>query len=74
MLRPIRSAEVVVQEYVLHRGQGLAQLVHHGHAVEVAPAVAHAIAGDQHLGCNLFEAVEHGIRSHVGRAQAPHAA
>jgi hypothetical protein len=38
---------------------------------EVAPAVTHAIAGDQHLGLDLPEAIEHRIGPHVGRADAP---
>ena len=56
---------------MLHGGQGGAHVGHHGQTVVVAPRVAHAVAGDQHLGLNLFEAVEHRICPHVWRANAP---
>ncbi len=53
------------------RGQGGAHLGHHTEAVEIAPAVGHAVAGDQHHRVDLAEAVEHGVGAHVGRADAP---
>ena len=40
----------------------------------VLAAIGDAIAGDQHLGFDLPEAVEHGGGAHVRRADAPHAA
>ena len=69
-----RSIQVVHQQHVLYRGQGCAQLGQHVHAVDVAPAVGHAIGCNQHLGRNLAKAVEHGVRAHVGGAHAPHRA
>ena len=54
-----------------HAGQGGAQLGHHAGAIVVFGAIGHAIAGDQHLGRDLFEAIEHGIGAHVGRAHTP---
>ncbi|MNV26895.1 hypothetical protein D3C71_1180260 [compost metagenome] len=59
---------------MLHAGQVGAQLGQHASAVVVTPAVGHAVHGDQHLGLDLAEAVEHCVRAHVGRADAPHAA
>jgi hypothetical protein len=64
-------AQVAVQDDVAQRGQGGAHLGHHAQAVEVAPAVGHAVAGDQHHRVDLAETVEHGVRAHVGRADAP---
>ena len=40
-------------------------------SIEVASGVGHAIAGNQHLGFYLPEAVEHCIGAHVRRADAP---
>ena len=70
----IGSAQVVVNDHMLYRRQGVDQLLHHGHAVVVAPAIGDAIHRDQHLGLNLLEAVQHRQRAHVGRANAPHPA
>ena len=70
----VECAQVVVHDDVLHAGQRVAQLLHHTHAVKVSPAIAHTVHCDQHLGLDLFEAVEHGVGAHVGRANAPHTA
>ena len=59
---------------MLHAGQRGAQLGDHGQAVKVSAAKSHAVAGNQHLGFDLLEAVQHRVRAHVGRANAPHAA
>ena len=59
---------------MLHAGQCCTQFRQNFPAVEVAPAIAHTVAGNQYLGFNLLEAVQHGRRAHVGRANAPHAA
>ncbi len=56
---------------MLHAGQRGTHLGDHGGAVEVAAAVGDAVAGDQHLGLDLPEPVQHGIGAHVGRADAP---
>ncbi len=69
--RVARYAQVVMHDEVPHAGQGRAQFGHGGRAVDVAAAIAHAVAGDQHLGLDLLEAIEHGVRPHVGRAHAP---
>ncbi len=55
-------------------GQGRTQFVQHGQSVVVAAAIGHAIDGNQYRGLNLPETVEHGVRAHVGRADAPHTA
>ena len=70
----IQCAQVVVHDDVLHAGQSIAQLLHHTHAVKISAAIAHPVYRDQHLGLDLFEAVEHGVGAHVGRANAPHTA
>ena len=67
-----RSIQIAEQHRVLHAGQVLAQLGQHGAAVVVAAAVGHAVHTDQHLGLDLPKAVEHRVRAHVGRADAPH--
>ena len=62
------------QHHLLHAGQGLAQGLNHGGTVQRSASVKHAIGGNQHLGCDLFEPVKHGRRAHVGGAHAPHRA
>ncbi len=37
----------------------------------LAPGIRDGVAGDQHLWFDLLEAVDHGGRGHVGRADAP---
>ena len=44
---------------------------HHLAAVQRLAGIEHAIGGDQGLGFDLAEAVEHGGGAHVGRAHAP---
>jgi len=67
----IGRAQVVVQHHMLHAGQCVLEFLHHRHAVKVAATVAHPIDSDQHLGLDLFEAIEHGVGAHVGGADAP---
>jgi len=69
-----RAAQAAQADQVLHRRQPRAQLGDHFRAVVGLVGVAHAVAGDQHLGLDLAEAVEHRVRAHVRRADAPHAA
>ena len=69
-----RLRQVGVQDHVLQRGQRGAHLGHNREPVEIAAAVGHAIAGDQDLGLDLPETIEHGVGAHVGRTHAPHAA
>ena len=59
------------QHQLLDAGQRGQQFVQHRPAVvgDAAPAVA--VGGDQHLGGDLAEAVEHRHRAHVGRADRP---
>ena len=57
-----------------HRGQVGAQLLHHLAPVDVFAAIGHAVHREKHFGFDLFEAVQHGLGAHVGRADAPHAA
>ena len=64
-------AEGGVHQHMAHAGQGRLQLGHHRAAVDVTATIAHAVAGDQHLGLDLPEAVQHRRRAHVGRANAP---
>ena len=69
-----RSIQIAQQQHMLQTGQPGTQLGQHAGAVVVAPAVAHAVHADEHLGFDLAEAVEHRVRAHVGRADAPHRA
>jgi hypothetical protein len=48
-------------------GDDLGELVEH----EGLAAVVVAVAGDQHLGLDLAEAVEHALHAEVGRAGRP---
>ena len=57
-----------------HAGQSCHHFGDHVASVQVAPAVAHTAAGDEHFGFDLPEPVQHGASPHVGRAQAPDAA
>src|SRR5690606_9743988 len=41
-------------------------------SVDLAPAVAIPVDGEQHLGFDLAETLEHRIRSEFGRAGRPH--
>ncbi len=59
---------------MLQAWQRRTQFGKHRGAVYVAPAVSHAVAGNQDLGFNLPEAVKHGVGTHVWRAHAPHRA
>ena len=52
-------------------GQGGAHLADHLTAVHISPAVTDAIHGEQHLGFNLLETVQHRMGAHVGRTNAP---
>ena len=65
------QTEIALQHQMLHRGQSSAKFCKHRCAIDIAPAVGHAVARNQHLGRNLLEAVEHGMGSHVGRTNAP---
>ena len=60
--------------HLLQRGQGRAQFADGGTAVERLAGIKHAIGCNQGLGLDLFEAVEHGGRAHVGGTHAPHRA
>ena len=59
---------------MLNRRQCVLEFLHHSHAVVILGAISDAIASNEHLGLNLFEAIEHGQRTHVGRTNAPYAA
>ena len=65
------QTQQVVHDHMGHAGQRRAQLGDGLGPVDVAPSVVHAVAGDQHLGLDLLEAIEHGGGAHVGRAHAP---
>ena len=64
--------QVALHNQMPHRGQGRTQLDQHRATVQFAPAVGDAVAGDQHLGFDLLEAVQHRVAAHVRRANAPH--
>src|SRR2546429_3079993 len=59
--RPPRSTlfpyTTLFRSHMLHAGQACAQLRQHGHAVDIAPGVVHAIDGDQRLGRDLAKTV-----------------
>ncbi len=74
MPRTFQRPQIVMQHHMLHAGQGSAQLGHHAQAIKVATAKRHAVTGNQHLGLNLFEAIQHRVGAHVRRANAPHPA
>ncbi len=73
---------------VLHHVRGAAEIGHHDDRaqrrqlgddlaelvgdVEGLAAVVVAVAGDQHLGLDLAEAVEHALDAEIGRAGRPH--
>ena len=65
------QSKIALQHQMLHRRQSSAELCQHSDAIDIAPAVAHAVARNQHLGLDLLEAIEHGMGSHVGRTNAP---
>ena len=65
------QTQVLQEQQMTHAGQVAAELGHDAAAVQVAPGVAHAVAGNQHLGLDLAQAVQHGGFAHVGRANAP---
>ncbi len=69
--QPRLQIQVGHKDHMLHAGQACAQLRQHGHAVDIAPGVVHAIDGDQRLGRDLAKAVQHRVGAHVGRADAP---
>jgi hypothetical protein len=58
----------------LHGGQLPEQFAHRVGAFGDLAAIDRAVAGDQHLGVDLEEAVAHRGHAHVGRGQAPHRA
>ena len=68
------SLQIALHDQVRDARQRRAQLLHHVQPINVAPRPGDAVAGDQHLGLDLFEAIQHGVRAHVGRAHAPHRA
>ena len=59
---------------MLHAGQRRRQGAHHLRPIQVAAPIAHAVAGNQHLGFDLLEAVQHRVAAHIGGANAPHRA
>ncbi|MHC2279916.1 hypothetical protein ACVME8_006559 [Bradyrhizobium diazoefficiens] len=70
-IRRGRRTGLAVQDDMRDRGQRSPQF-----GDDVAPIVPPAgigdgVAGDQHFGFDLLEAVDHGGRGHVGRADAP---
>ena len=69
-----RQAQIVVHDQVRHRRQRRTQFGHDHRAVKIASAVGDAVTGNQHLGLDLLEAVQHRIDAHVRCANAPHAA
>ena len=71
--RFIARAGLAVNDQMLHRRQRFPQLRDNIDAVEVDAAIANAVAGDQHLGLDLPEAIQHRVGPHVGCADAPDA-
>ena len=72
--RCIARTEIAMHDQMRDCRQRGAQLGHDAGAIEVAAAVSDAVAGDQDLGLDLLEAVQHGVGAHVGRTEAPDAA
>ena len=66
-----RHSRHLVDDQVAHAGKFPQQFRHYGAPVQVTPAIAHAGAGDQHLGRDLAKAVQHRLRAHVRRTNAP---
>ena len=69
-----RQAQVVLQNDMTQCWQRCTEFSHHSRAVKVAAPVTHAIAGNQNLRFNLFEAVQHRTDAHVRSANAPYRA
>ncbi len=63
--------EIALQHQMLHRGQSSTELCQHRDAIDVAPAIGHAVARNQHFGLYLLEAIDYRIGSHVGRTDTP---
>ncbi|MET4069515.1 hypothetical protein ABID58_004317 [Bradyrhizobium sp. S3.2.6] len=66
-----RSCGVAVQNHMLDARQRSPQLGDDVLAIMPASGIGDGVAGDQHLWLDLLEAVDHGGRGHVGRADAP---
>ena len=69
-----QGAKLVEHQQMPHAGQRRRHVGHHRPAVQVAATVMDAVAGYQHLGFDLPEAVQHRVAAHVGCANAPHGA
>jgi hypothetical protein len=66
-----QRVDALAADRVPHGGQLGEQGIDVGAPVVVPPGPGVAVAGQQHLGFDLAEAVEHRHRAHVGRADAP---
>lgn len=70
-LRCGRRNGLAVQDDMLDRGQRTPQLGHDIAPVVPPACIGDGVAGDQQFGFDLLEAVDHGGRGHVGRADTP---